>query len=211
MLRYLKKGLFPVFCELLPRQYLFTFRAIAASAFLYILLKKWGGLPSLEIPIWLRQRPAGGISGRFIEMAIEPEEVSGDRCRMKRSICSCSWPTRWTSRSNTRTSWPRSSYSRAGHKVFQIRRSYNRAGPRLRHRAGAPRPRRRCRPSGFNVYSEDATLLCYSLSGEGEVVIDGRAAVPEVRLRLGDCADASQYRATPGKVGSAPSCASTGI
>ena len=54
---------------------------------------------------------------------------------------------------------------------------------------------------GFNVYSDDATLLCYSLSGEGDVIIDGRA----LRCRKydcvwGDCARRIQYRALPGKV-----------
>lgn len=34
---------------------------------------------------------------------------------------------------------------------------------------------------GFNVYSDDATLLCYSLSGEGDVIIDGQGpALPQI-------------------------------
>ncbi len=54
---------------------------------------------------------------------------------------------------------------------------------------------------GFNVYSDDATLLCYSLSGEGDVIIDGQA----IRCRKydcvwADCARHIQYRAAPDKV-----------
>ena len=37
--------------------------------------------------------------------------------------------------------------------------------------------------SGINVYSEDATLLCYSLLGEGEIVVDGRG----IKCRKYDC------------------------
>lgn len=55
--------------------------------------------------------------------------------------------------------------------------------------------------SGINVYSEDATLLCYSLLGEGEVVVDGRG----IKCRKYDCVwlDCSRrahYRASPGQV-----------
>ncbi len=55
--------------------------------------------------------------------------------------------------------------------------------------------------SGINVYSEDATLLCYSLLGEGEVVVNGRG----IKCRKYDCVwlDCSRrlhYRASPGQV-----------
>ena len=54
--------------------------------------------------------------------------------------------------------------------------------------------------AGFNVFSEDATLLCYSLSGEGDIITERRA----LRCRKYDCVwlDCSrhtQYRALPGK------------
>lgn len=53
---------------------------------------------------------------------------------------------------------------------------------------------------GINVYSEDATLLCYSLLGEGEIVVDGRG----IKCRKYDCVwlDCSRrahYRASPGQ------------
>lgn len=53
---------------------------------------------------------------------------------------------------------------------------------------------------GINVYSEDAMLLCYSLAGEGEVVVDGRG----IKCRKYDCVwlDCSRrahYRASPGQ------------
>lgn len=54
--------------------------------------------------------------------------------------------------------------------------------------------------SGINVYSRDATLLCYTLLGEGEVVADGRG----IKCRKYDCVwlDCSRrahYRASPGQ------------
>ena len=54
--------------------------------------------------------------------------------------------------------------------------------------------------SGINVYSRDATLLCYTLLGEGEVVVDGRG----IKCRKYDCVwlDCSRrahYRASPGQ------------
>lgn len=56
-------------------------------------------------------------------------------------------------------------------------------------------------PSGINVYSEDATLLCYSLLGEGEIIVDGHG----IKCRKYDCVwlDCSRrahYRASPGQV-----------
>lgn len=55
-------------------------------------------------------------------------------------------------------------------------------------------------PEGFTVRGDDATLMCYSLSGEGDAVTDGRA----LRCRKYDCVwlDCSrrvQLRAAPGK------------
>ena len=55
-------------------------------------------------------------------------------------------------------------------------------------------------PEGFTVRGDDATLMCYSLSGEGDAVTDGRA----LRCRKYDCVwlDCSrrvQLRAGPGQ------------
>lgn len=54
--------------------------------------------------------------------------------------------------------------------------------------------------TGMTVYSKDATLLCYSLVGEGEVIINGTG----LRCRKYDfiwldCSQRAQYRAYPGK------------
>lgn len=55
-------------------------------------------------------------------------------------------------------------------------------------------------PEGFNVYSDGATLMCYSLLGEGEVVVNGRG----IKLRKYDfiwldCASRPHFRALPGR------------
>ena len=55
-------------------------------------------------------------------------------------------------------------------------------------------------PEGFTVHGEETTLLCYSLSGEGDVITGGRA----LRCRKYDCVwtDCSkrvQFRAAPDK------------
>ncbi len=92
-----------------------------------------------------------------------------------------------------------SSYSRPDIKYSKFVRSYSGLDPgsgiELVRLTSATVP-----SDGFNVYSDDATLLCYSLSGEGDVIIDGEA----MRCRKYDCvwADCSrriQYRASPGK------------
>ena len=53
---------------------------------------------------------------------------------------------------------------------------------------------------GFSVHSPDATLMCYSLLGEGEVVVDGRG----IKLRKYDfvwldCSRRPHFRALPGR------------
>ena len=92
-----------------------------------------------------------------------------------------------------------SSYSRPDIKYSKFVRSYNELDPEsgieLVRLSSATVP-----PDGFNVYSADATLLCYSLSGEGGDVISGQA----VRCRKydcvwGDCSKRIQFRSTPGK------------
>ena len=92
-----------------------------------------------------------------------------------------------------------SSYSRPDIKYSKFVRSYSELDPEsgieLVRLSSATVP-----PDGFNVYSSDATLLCYSLSGEGELIISGRA----IRCRKYDCvwADCSrriQFRSAPGK------------
>lgn len=55
-------------------------------------------------------------------------------------------------------------------------------------------------PSGISVQSDDAVLLCYSLLGEGEIVVNGRG----IRCRKYDCvwidcSHRAQYRALPGQ------------
>lgn len=92
-----------------------------------------------------------------------------------------------------------SSYSRPDIKYSKFISSYVRLDPgsgiELVRLTSATVP-----SEGFNVYSDDATLLCYSLSGEGDVIIDGKA----VRCRKydcvwADCARRIQYRASPDK------------
>ena len=63
-------------------------------------------------------------------------------------------------------------------------------------------------PEGFNVYSDGATLMCYSLLGEGEV--NTRSSVNCANMTLsGWTAPAGPISAPcPAAVGSAPSCAS---
>lgn len=53
---------------------------------------------------------------------------------------------------------------------------------------------------GFSVFSADATLMCYSLLGEGEVVVGGRG----IKLRKYDfvwldCSQRPHFRAVPGR------------
>lgn len=53
---------------------------------------------------------------------------------------------------------------------------------------------------GFSVFSADATLMCYSLLGEGEVVVDGHG----IKLRKYDfvwldCSRRPHFRALPGR------------
>ncbi|NCB51163.1 MAG: AraC family transcriptional regulator [Clostridia bacterium] len=55
-------------------------------------------------------------------------------------------------------------------------------------------------PTGMTVFSEDASLICYSLIGEGEVIVDGKG----IRCKKYDCVWTDvgrrvQYRGAPGK------------
>ena len=53
---------------------------------------------------------------------------------------------------------------------------------------------------GIKVHSDDVTLLCYSLSGEGEVIIDGESvACRKYDCVWADCTRLVRYRPMPGK------------
>lgn len=54
--------------------------------------------------------------------------------------------------------------------------------------------------SGFTVYAEDSTLLCYTMSGEGEVILNG-VGTPQRKYDCAwiDCSKHIQFRSYPGK------------
>ena len=136
----------------------------------------------------------------FIEMAVDPDGIlpkspSGEEEYLELFIAhSLDMPAQYAD-----VVAAGSSYSRPDIKYSKFVRSYGELDPEsgveLVRLSSATVP-----PEGFNVYSEDATLLCYSLSGEGEVIISGRS----LRCRKYDCVwtDCSrriQFRSAPGK------------
>lgn len=55
-------------------------------------------------------------------------------------------------------------------------------------------------PTGMTVFSEDASLICYSLLGEGEVIIDGKGIhCRKYDFVWADVSQRVQYRGAPGK------------
>lgn len=53
---------------------------------------------------------------------------------------------------------------------------------------------------GFSVFSNDATIICYSLTGEGEVVVDGSGTrIRKYDLIWLDCACRPRFRPSPGR------------
>ena len=136
----------------------------------------------------------------FIDRAIEPEEVRGSPVQDEEDYLelfiahSLDEPGDYDD-----VVAEGSSYARPEIKYSKFVRSYDRLDPgsgiELVRLSSATVP-----GEGFNVYSEGATLLCYSLSGEGDIIVSGRA----IRCRKYDCvwADCSrrmQFRAAPGR------------
>lgn len=111
---------------------------------------------------------------QFKEMALEPEEKSAGFASEEDYLELFMAHSQQAPGSFAEVMYTAPGRERAGFQVLALHLRLPQARPELRHRlirsSSAVVP-----PSGISVQSDDAVLLCYSLLGEGEIVVNGGA------------------------------------